>query len=168
MTNDRRAFTLLELMLVLALLAMMAAFAWPVLRGSLGGQNLHSAADHVRTQWLRARTKAITSGETMSFRFRPDTGRFRIEPRTQQQLLLEAFSGSSGGAGQTGGAPSTVAMASAAAPAPPPPPSVEDELPESVVFAGSEVIADSRATRSAAEDRVRSLADATWSEAVLF
>ncbi|HUY32904.1 MAG TPA: prepilin-type N-terminal cleavage/methylation domain-containing protein [Pirellulales bacterium] len=161
MTTNRRAFTLLELLLVLALLAIMASFSWPALRGSMGGQNLRGAADQVRTRWLRARTKAINSGETISFRYQPDTGRFRIETRTQQQLLLAAFSGSSGGA-----APPTDARQTAAStPADPP---VEDELPESVSFAGGEVTVDSRATRLAAEDRVRSPAGGSWSEAVLF
>ncbi len=162
--RDRRAFTLLELLLVLALLAMMAAFSWPALRGSMGGQNLRSAGDQVRTSWLRARTKAITSGEAMSFRYQPGTGRYRIEQRTEQQILLAAFSASLGGAGQPGGGGSSAAAVPSAAPLPP----VEDELPEGVSFGDSEVMADSRATRLAAEDRVRSMGDGSWSEAVLF
>jgi type II secretion system protein H len=163
--KNRRAFTLLELLLVLALLAMMAAFSWPAMRGSMGGQNLRSAGDQIRTNWLRARTKAITSGEAMSFRYQPGTGRYRIEQRTEQQILLAAFTASSGGAGQGGGGGSSAAVQSVP-PAPVPP--VEDELPDGVSFAGSEVMADSRATRLAAEDRVRSMGDGSWSEAVLF
>jgi len=165
--RDRRAFTLLELLLVLALLAIMAAFSWPALRGSMGGQSLRSAGDQVRTLWLRARTKAITSGETMSFRYQPGTGKYRVEQRTEQQLLLAAFSASSAGAGQQagGGAPSAAGQ-SATPPAPLSP--VEHQLPEGVTFAGSEVTADSRAARLAAEERVRSMGDGTWSEAVLF
>jgi prepilin-type N-terminal cleavage/methylation domain-containing protein len=159
--KGRRAFTLLELLLVLALLAIMAGFAWPALRGSMGGQNLRSAGDQVRTHWLKARTKAITSGEIMSFRYRPDTGRYRVEPRTQQQLLLDAFAGSTGATGQP---MITVAHATPA----PTVEAIEDELPEGVTFSGGDLVADSRATRLAAEERVRSLADGTWSGAVLF
>jgi len=166
MTKNRRAFTLLELLLVLALLAIMAAFSWPALRGSMGGQSLRSAGDQIRTNWLRARTKAITSGEAMSFRYQPGTGRYRIEQRTEQQLLLAAFSASSGGVGQPGGGVPPAAVQSVAPPAPVPP--AEDELPDGVSFAGGEVMADSRASRLAAEDRVRSMGDGTWSEAVLF
>jgi prepilin-type N-terminal cleavage/methylation domain-containing protein len=165
--KNRRAFTLLELLLVLALLAIMAAFSWPALRGSMGGQNLRSAGDQVRTNWLRARTKAITSGEAMSFRYQPGTGRYRIEQRTEQQILLAAFTASPGGAGQPGGgASSATAVQSGSPPAPVPP--IEDKLPDGVSFGGSEVMADSRATRLAAEDRVRSMGDGSWSEAVLF
>jgi hypothetical protein len=74
--------------------------------------------------------------------------------------LLNAFSGSTG---MTGQPPLTTSIAAAA-----PVEAVEDELPDAVTFAGGDVVADSRAARLAAEDRVRSLADGTWSGAVLF
>jgi type II secretory pathway pseudopilin PulG len=74
------AYTLLELLLVLVLIALVAAFAVPTLSGSLSTWQLRSAGDTVQTRWTQARTQAIRKGQTHVFRYQPQSDRFLIEP----------------------------------------------------------------------------------------
>lgn len=78
-TYRRPAFTLLELMLVLALLTTMAAMTWPMLHGALARQRLYSAAEEIRAVWLRTRVDAMTSGLVHIFRYEPNEGRYWVE-----------------------------------------------------------------------------------------
>jgi type II secretory pathway pseudopilin PulG len=76
------AYTLLELLLVLVLIAIVAALAIPTLSGSLTTWQLRSAGDTVQTRWTQTRTQAIRTGQTHVFRFLPGSDRFVIEPWT--------------------------------------------------------------------------------------
>jgi len=58
-TTDRKATTLIEVLLVLALLVMLAAMTWPALDRPMADQRLRKAADRVRTAWVRARIDAM-------------------------------------------------------------------------------------------------------------
>jgi prepilin-type N-terminal cleavage/methylation domain-containing protein len=176
----RAAFTLLELLLVLALIAAVAALAWPALDRPLATQRLRRAAEQVRMQLIKTRTKAINTGETFSFRYQPDKPLMRIEACTQNEALLAASStlgatGSSfGGSMQMGGGPmagasaaiqsSAGAMGGRAEPLPP----VEDVLPEPIVFYGGEVASDARADQLSAQERMKGSVDLSWSQPVLF
>lgn len=62
------AFTLLELTLVLAILASVAALAWPSLQAGMETQRLRRCADTLRNEWIAARVRAMSSGETLAFR----------------------------------------------------------------------------------------------------
>lgn len=75
----RPAFTLIEIVLVLALLVMITAIGWPVLRGPLAAQRLRSAAEQVRTAWATARVEAMTTGQIHTFRYQTESGTFHIE-----------------------------------------------------------------------------------------
>ena len=79
-TTDRRAVTILELLLVMAVLAMMVAIAVPVLRGSFEGRKLKLAADVVRGEWARARGQAIRTGQEWAFVYEPGTGNYSVQP----------------------------------------------------------------------------------------
>lgn len=79
--NRRRAargLTLIEIILVLAILAVMAAFAWPLLTRSFEAQRLRAASDLVRARLVRARVEAIDSGAQTQFRYTIDGRRFTI------------------------------------------------------------------------------------------
>ena len=76
----RRALTLLELLLVMALLAVLAAFAWPLIQKPLESVRLRRAADRVRTEWSAARVAAMTSGQIHAFRFERESDRFAVAP----------------------------------------------------------------------------------------
>ena len=67
--SARPAFTLVEVMLVLALLVVIGALIWPAVKGPFEGQRLRKAGDQVRAEWTRARTRAMKSGRTQVFQF---------------------------------------------------------------------------------------------------
>jgi len=74
-----RGVTLLELLLVLALLAAVSALAWPSLERPLANQRLRKAADLVRAQWATARVEAMESGEAVLFRYTPGGNRYLLQ-----------------------------------------------------------------------------------------
>jgi len=65
----RRGLTLMEVLLVLSLLVIVAAIAWPALARPMAGYRLRHAADVLRAQWIRARNQAITGGQTVQFHY---------------------------------------------------------------------------------------------------
>jgi prepilin-type N-terminal cleavage/methylation domain-containing protein len=77
----RRGLTLLELMIVLAILVSMAAVSWPLLRKSFAKARLTHAARLVRSELAKARLAAIESGQPQIFRFQPGTGIFEVKPQ---------------------------------------------------------------------------------------
>lgn len=72
----RRALTLIELLLVVALLAVIASLAAPILTGSFQNVRLRRGADQILSAWSQTRKAAIESGEVHQFRFVPETGRY--------------------------------------------------------------------------------------------
>jgi type II secretion system protein H len=79
--NADRGFTLVEVLLVLALMAVISSFAWASLRGTLARQRLKSAVDNVRSEWCAARVDAMKSGHTYSFRYQIHGSRFHLGPQ---------------------------------------------------------------------------------------
>lgn len=79
MSDSRRdGFTLVELLLVLALVVVLAGIAAPSLSGSLARGRLDSAAEEVRTAWVDARLEAMRSGEPVAFQCELGTGRYTL------------------------------------------------------------------------------------------
>ena len=74
----RRSFTLLELLIVLAILAMVVSLAWPSLRTLSQTGQLRDAARQLRVQLLEARLNAIQSGSVWFFRYQPGTGSYEV------------------------------------------------------------------------------------------
>lgn len=71
-------FTLVELLLVLALVVLVAAMVAPSLSGTLGRVRLEAAAEAVRTAWVDARLEAIRTGEAVAFQCRLGTGEYTV------------------------------------------------------------------------------------------
>ncbi len=71
-------FTLLEMLIVLAILAVLASTAYPALRGSLEKSRLHEAAKQVRIELARARVAAIEWGVIWQFRFQEGGSVFEL------------------------------------------------------------------------------------------
>ncbi len=94
----RRAVTLLEILLVLAVLVALGAVAWPSLDRSLADQRLRHAADMVRAQWAQAHVRAVSTGTQQRFRTEPGGRRYWIEPIEDEPGL--AWAGPAGGGAQ--------------------------------------------------------------------
>ncbi len=76
----RRGFTLLELMIVMALLALMVAIVWPSLSRPLQRSATQQAARQLLEDLGRARLNAIESGRAMAVRYEPGGVRYSIMP----------------------------------------------------------------------------------------
>jgi prepilin-type N-terminal cleavage/methylation domain-containing protein len=75
----RPAFTLIETLLTLCVLAILAALAWPAMERPLAGHRLQKAADMVRAEWTTARVDALESGQSYRFLYLPGGNRYRVE-----------------------------------------------------------------------------------------
>jgi prepilin-type N-terminal cleavage/methylation domain-containing protein len=116
--RPRRGYTLLEVVLVLALLVVLAAMAYPSLDAMYGGYRLTAAVDMVRAGWAAARAHALDEGQAYRFAIIPGSGRFRIAPDSSDYW-------------GDGGAPEPTDPAN-------PPLIQEDSLPKRVLFADVE------------------------------
>jgi len=78
--ESRQGMTLLEILLVLAVLAFISAMAWPSIRGAYGTYKLHAAADQVRSGLNKARNAAMTTGRVHMFRFQTNGDQYVVQP----------------------------------------------------------------------------------------
>ncbi len=74
--SARCGFTLLEVLLVLALIVVVSAIVAPSFRGPLETWRVRQAAGQIQTEWARARSTAIQHGEVVVFRYQTTTGRY--------------------------------------------------------------------------------------------
>jgi len=97
--ND--GFTLLEVILVLALLVVIAAIALPNLRGSLDSRRLQDAGYRIRAELTRARSRAIREQRIYAFRYEIGGSAYRVEPwiRAEDEIEAEPPSGDGGSSG---------------------------------------------------------------------
>jgi Tfp pilus assembly protein FimT len=96
----RRALTLVEVLLVVAVLIALAAVAYPTMSAMWGDVKVKAAADDVRAAWAEARSHAIEDGRPYRFAVQPGTGKFRVAPDADG-----FWDGSGGAAGGDGDAP---------------------------------------------------------------
>lgn len=85
----RRALTLVEMMLVLAVLAIMAAITWPGLQRAWVDHKVDEATEMVRTHLARTRNYAIDSVLIYEFRYEPGGNRFVVVPHEPVEILSE-------------------------------------------------------------------------------
>ena len=180
----RRAFTLVEILLTLAILVIISALVWPTVQNTLAGRRLQSAVDAMRAEWCQARVQAMRSGRTYAFRYVVGGDRFHLGPQDDlnaasaaSQLPSDsAASGSSDSSNSSAASSQAPADSSTAADDRPDLP-VESEpvldeeksLPEGIRFLAGET-SGSSSTASSADDDSDSQDDSNdaWSEPVLF
>jgi prepilin-type N-terminal cleavage/methylation domain-containing protein len=132
--SHRRGFTLLELMIVMAIMVIVASLAVPSIFQSMDGQTrVNAAADYVRAQWAECRTYAIEEGRPYRFAVMPNSGKFKIEPYTGPLQNVDMLNPDPNAAPNM---PGGAAAANAAGHV------IEDRLPSPVRFGTKESPAD--------------------------
>jgi Tfp pilus assembly protein FimT len=121
---SRRAFSLLEVLLTLAVLVALGSLVWPSLHKTFQNQALLKAADRVRLEWTSARVRAMTTGQVVAFRVLPEGGQYTVVPWAD----LEPLAGTSGMTAVTSGEVSAAATI---------PLTTSGALPENVRFVGT-------------------------------
>ncbi len=158
----RPAFTLLELLLTLAVLAAIAAVVIPQVGWLVGDRRLIRAADQLRVEMTRLRVQAMREGKVMVLEGALEQGAFRVRPHHSIGNATESMDRSAGPSALLSGAKQEVAAPAMEAEAEP----KQIELPEDVVIAGVSVVSAARA----AEVEQQSMGEQSqgWSRPVLF
>jgi prepilin-type N-terminal cleavage/methylation domain-containing protein len=76
----RRGYTLLEIILVCALIAIIAALSYPSVESMYGAYKVQAAADGVKAAWANARLHALEEARAYRFSVIPGKGNFRVAP----------------------------------------------------------------------------------------
>jgi prepilin-type N-terminal cleavage/methylation domain-containing protein len=87
----RSGYTLFEIVMVLAVVLILSAIAYPSLKSMYGYHKLNGAVDTVKGAWAEARSRAINEGRPYRFSVEPGGTHFRVAPDQE-----EYWSGNSG------------------------------------------------------------------------
>lgn len=163
----RAGFTLLELLVVLAILGLLIGLSWPSVHRLLSRARVKEAAKQVRTELGEARLRAIESGTPQVFRFQPGTAFFEVRPKEEEtagptvlKSALEQMSDDATDTEPISGAEIVDEQ------------TYEKALPEGMRFAGQEVARESEGDEE--EDGLVGLSSAemaekqNWSEPIIF
>jgi prepilin-type N-terminal cleavage/methylation domain-containing protein len=154
-----RGFTLIEVLLVLAVLSVMAAFVWPSLQKPFANRRLHLAADAIRTEWCQGRVQAMRTGRTYTFQYAAGSDHFRLTPQ-DDPLAGSSSSNSGSSSSTTGNADGNVPL-----------PHDEGTLPEGIKFmADDSAGSDPNAPFDFSADSQSNTPNASdgWSDPILF
>jgi prepilin-type N-terminal cleavage/methylation domain-containing protein len=144
----QRGLTLVEVLLVLALLVVIGAVSVPLLEGSFARAGLQHGGDLVRAAWGRARLAAMESGDIHVFRYERNGNRYHITtldalgtPEGEPPIEVEAQPGDSSDLYRLG----------------------QDRLPDGIRFAAGDIASSSRV-----EATLGPIAASDWSAPILF
>lgn len=76
----RPGYTLMEMLVVLAILVIAAGITVPVIKSMLTDTRQNAAADQVRAQLAEARARAMDDGEPWMLAYMPGTGMYQLAP----------------------------------------------------------------------------------------
>jgi prepilin-type N-terminal cleavage/methylation domain-containing protein len=80
LTSSRRGFTLVELLVTMALIALVFGITAPMAGGWLRAQRLQDAVEELRTNWIKARTLAMDEGRPYRFQILTSGLGYRLAP----------------------------------------------------------------------------------------
>jgi prepilin-type N-terminal cleavage/methylation domain-containing protein len=80
----RTGYTLIELLLVLVVIILFSAIAYPSLDALYGSHQMRQAADMVRASWAEARAHAINEARPYRFAVVPNKGNYRVAPHAPE------------------------------------------------------------------------------------
>ena len=81
--TSRSGFSMLEIVMVLAVFIVISGLAMPAIGRAFSGQHLRSAADVVRAGFSEARVKSMQTGDVYGFFYSPGTGQYFVTPMAQ-------------------------------------------------------------------------------------
>jgi prepilin-type N-terminal cleavage/methylation domain-containing protein len=84
MRTRRRGFTLMEVMITVAIMAIVVAVSFPVAEGMWLGVRLDSAGDSVRSSWADGQSHAMNESKPYRFSYIPGTGNYRLAPDSDE------------------------------------------------------------------------------------
>jgi prepilin-type N-terminal cleavage/methylation domain-containing protein len=76
----RKAYTLLELILVMTIIVIFAGLASPTIMGLFSQYRLRAGADGIQASWVGARSHAVEEGQRYRFSVVPGKGNYRVAP----------------------------------------------------------------------------------------
>src|SRR5947209_6241409 len=76
----RRAYTLMEVMMVMAVMVMLSAIGYPAIDNFYTGVKVEAASDAVRAAWSEAQAHAVNEGRPYRFSVVPGKGNYRVAP----------------------------------------------------------------------------------------
>jgi len=76
--NNRDAYTLIEMLIVLAVMAGTIGLSWPAVRKSLAKSRLRHAARQVQTELNKLRSQAMRSGKPLMLRYQEQGNLFQV------------------------------------------------------------------------------------------
>jgi prepilin-type N-terminal cleavage/methylation domain-containing protein len=89
----RRGLTLIEMLLVLALIVVLASFCWPAIHRAFSSQRLKKSADIVRAELCKSRVKAMSNDRVVLFRYEMGGSRYRIDQLNDTTSFENALDG---------------------------------------------------------------------------
>ena len=140
------AYTLMELLLVMAIIVVLAAAVAPSFRGVSRGVTLKSAANTVRAELTRAHVLAMRTSRIQVFQYELGGRKFKVEPWIAGDDSLENRDGEQ----------STE----------PPKTTVEPTIPEGTKFVAGDAAVESRSERI--EQQLTGGTGTTWSRPIMF
>ena len=163
----RRAFTLIELILVLSILVVALSVAMPTYDGMISSRKIFNGVETVRLELQKSRLEAIRTGQAQVFRCQIGQTQFVIQPWMRASDSVEASAGATivTDRGQTIATESTSSgvVAGAADMT-----AGQKMLEEGIIFASADVLNDMRSQSEQSSAGTTDDGVAGWSQPILF